>query len=665
MEWIIDGKDGRTVVLRKIPIRRLLEACTILALVVGVGLACLPRASFADDPDTELANWIKANYTKSEYRIAMRDGVKLFTAVYIPKDASPVQTYPILMMRTPYGVGPYGVDKYPERLGPSEKFAHSKYIFVYQDVRGRYMSEGDYANMRPYRPSKQGTSDTDEASDTYDTIQWLVQNIPNHNGKVGMWGISYPGFYAAEGMIDAHPALKAVSPQAPIADWFIGDDFHHNGALWLPHFFNFISVFGLARDGLTTEGKRREFEEVSPDGYEFFQGVEPLPLADDKYLKHHIDFWDEVMQHPDYDAFWKARSLPQFVKNIKPAVLTVGGWFDAEDLYGALHIYSAAAKNSPANPVRLVMGPWYHGGWAGSDGDHLGDVQFNSKTSVFFRENIQYPFFEYYLKGRGDMNLPTAYVFETGTNQWREYSSWPPPDAARKTLYFGPRHELSFRAPNETGDAYDEYISDPAKPVPYFDAPSPGMAREYMDADQRLQGRRTDVLVYETPVLAADVTLAGPLEPNLTVSTTGTDGDWVVKLIDVYPADMPDPNPNPQNVKMGGYEQLVRGEVMRGRYRNSYEKPEPFAPGKPTRVEFVMPDINHTFRRGHRIMVQVQSTWFPLVDINPQKFVDIYTAKESDFQKVQMRVYHSRTAASGIDVWVLPPHPAVSSGVNE
>ena len=648
------------MLLTNIP-RRLLRASLVAGLLLVVGFSAGMQQHSVLDAADDLPAWTKANYTKYEYRIPMRDGVKLFTAVYLPKEASAGSTFPILLLRTPYGVGPYGVDNYPGRLGPSELFTRSKYIFVFQDVRGTYMSEGDYVNMRPYNPAKKGT-ETDETSDTYDTIEWLIHNIPFHNGKVGIWGISYPGFYAAEGMIDAHPALRAASVQAPIADWFIGDDFHHNGALWLPHFFNFIAGFGLPRPAPTTHHAHEELVRETPDGYEFFKSIEPLSLADEKYLKHHIAYWDEFIQHPDYDAFWKARNLTPHVKNIRPAVLTVGGWFDAEDLYGALHIFGAADKNDPRGSIRLVMGPWPHGGWANTDGDHLGDVQFGSKTSLFFREHMEFPFFEYYLKDRGEMNLPHAYVFETGTNTWREYTSWPPKNVTKKSLYFQPSGELSFNPPPQSGEGFDEYTSDPAKPVPYYDKPNIDMVREYMDGDQRLQGRRTDVLVYETAPLDADVTFSGPVQPSLEVSTTGTDADWVVKLIDVYPGNMPDSDTRAGGYPLGDYEQLVRGEVMRGRYRNSFEKPEPFEPGKLAKVEFVMPDINHTFRTGHRLMVQVQSSWFPLVDINPQVFVNIYTAKASDFRKAQMRVYHSAAAASHLDVWVLPREPAASAG---
>jgi len=614
----------------------------------------------------DLAEFIRANYTKYEYRIPMRDGARLFTSVYVPKDASPSQAYPILFTRTPYTVAPYGIENYRETLGPSEQLARSKYIFVYQDVRGRFMSEGEFVNMRPYIPNKRAKTDIDETSDAYDTIDWLVKNIPYNNGRVGMWGISYPGFYTAAGMIDAHPALKAASPQAPIADWFIGDDFHHNGALWLPHAFNFMAIFGLPRPELTTKWPPR-FDHGTADGYNFFLEMTPISRGNDKYLKNRVAFWNEMTQHPNYDAFWKARNLPQHIKNIKPAILNVGGWFDAENLYGALRTYEAASKNSPASPVTLVMGPWYHGGWSRSDGEKLGDIPFGSKTSVFYRENIEFPFFEAQLKGKPGPNPPAAWVFQTGRNEWQKYEAWPPKQATKRSLYFGPKGRLSFE-PAPAQNAFDQYISDPAKPVPFMDKPSKGMLREYMTADQRLQGRRTDVLVYQTEPLEEEVTFSGPIRPVLWVSTTGTDSDWVVKLIDVYPDDSADPKNGDDEDDDGesepgtlsAYQQLVRGEVMRGRFRNSYEKPEPFEPGKPTKVEFVMPDVNHTFRRGHRIMIQVQSSWFPLADINPQKFVDIYTAKPEDFQAATQRVYRAPNMESNVEVLVLPK-PAVAT----
>ncbi|HMF79431.1 MAG TPA: CocE/NonD family hydrolase [Bryobacteraceae bacterium] len=609
---------------------------------------------FAGLSSAQGIDFVKANYTKYEFRIPMRDGVHLFTSVYVPKDASPALKYPIMYDRTPYSVAPYGVDNFKTQLGPSELFARDKYIFVYQDVRGRLMSEGTFVDMRPQIDDKKTPQDIDESSDTYDSIDWLVKNVPNNNGKVGMWGISYPGFYTAAGMLANHPALVAVSPQAPITDWFVGDDFHHNGALYLPHAFNFISSFGLPRPEPVSKAARRQFE-IPVTGYQFYLNMGPLTNANEKYLKNNVAFWDEMMKHPNYDAFWQARNLRPHLRGVKPAVMTVGGWFDAEDLFGAQQVYKMVRSQSPETHNMLVMGPWFHGGWARGDGDHLGFAQFDAKTSLFYREKIELPFFQYYLKGKADPNLPGAYVFETGSNQWRTYDAWPPAQAAAKTLYLHANGKLSFVAPTkDEGSAYDEYVSDPAKPVPYISEQAAGMTREHMTEDQRFAESRTDVLSYVTDPLTDDVTFAGALHPKLEISTSGTDSDFVVKLIDVYPADYPDPDPNPVGVHMGGFEQLIRGEVFRGRFRNGFDKPEAFTPNKLAKIDYAMPDINHCFRRGHRIMVQIQSTWFPLVDRNPQKFVDIYNAKTSDFQKATERVYHSASEASQIEVSILP-----------
>ncbi|HSN68777.1 MAG TPA: CocE/NonD family hydrolase, partial [Thermoanaerobaculia bacterium] len=498
-------------------------------------------------------------------------------------------------------------------------------------------------------------------TDTYDTIEWLLKNVRGHNGRVGLYGISYPGFYTSAGIIDAHPALKAASPQAPIADWFIGDDFHHNGALYLAHFFNFSYTFGQPRPELTTKRNER-LEPGTADGYEFFQRVVPLSGVNERYYKNRIAFWNEIVEHPDYDAFWKARNLPQHLRAIKPAVMTVGGWFDAEDLYGALETYEAAEEQGAASNI-LVMGPWSHGGWARTEGSKLGDVDFRQKTGPFYREFIELPFFEYHLKGIGRLDLPEAFVFETGRNEWKRYDAWPPKSARAKTLYLQPGGALTWdakaedRAPSifaPRNGAYDEYVSDPAKPVPFSDAIAIGMTREHMVADQRLQSRRPDVLTYVTDPLENDVTLAGPVRPHLFVSTSGTDADFIVKLIDVYPDEMPSLEPNPCGIQLGGYQQLVRGEAFRGRYRKSFETPEPFEPGAVAEIEYEMPDVNHTFRRGHRIMVQVQSTWFPLIDINPQTFVpNIYRAKVEDFRKATHRVYHAPGQQSGVTVSVV------------
>jgi hypothetical protein len=636
-----------------------------LPVVAILFALALPLAAQQTETQTaaekELAEFILANYTKYEFRIPMRDGKRLFTAVYVPKDASGSTPYPIMLNRTPYTVSPYGPDRYKTALGPSELFARSKYIFAYQDVRGRFMSEGEFVDVRPHNPAKRG-SEVDEASDTWDTIDWLVKNVPGNSGKVGIWGISYPGFYAAAGMIDAHPALKAASPQAPIADWWIGDDFHHNGALYLAHFFNFSYRFGRARPELTTKWPER-LDPGTPDGYDFFHQVVPLSGVNEKYYENRIAFWNEIVEHPDYDAFWQARNLPRHLRGVMPAVMTVGGWFDAEDLYGALETYEATEKQGGASNI-LVMGPWSHGAWARSDGERLGDLEFRQKTGPFYRETIELPFFEHHLKGVGKLDLPEAFVFETGRNEWKRYDAWPPKTAKAQTLYLQPGGALSWtpgaaplREPSifrPNHPEYDEYVSDPAKPVPYSDAIAIGMTREHMLADQRLQGRRPDVLTYVTDVLEEDVTLAGPIRPRLFVSTTGTDADFVVKLIDVYPGEMPAPDPNPREVRLGGYQQLVRAEPFRGRYRNSFEKPEPFEPGAVATIEYEMPDVNHTFRRGHRIMVQIQSTWFPLIDVNPQTFVpNIYRARAEDFQKATHRVFHAPGRQSGVTVSVV------------
>ena len=593
------------------------------------------------------AEYVKANYTKYEYQIAMRDGKRLFTSVYVPKD--PSVKYPIMLNRTPYSVAPYGVDKYKSDLGPTSLFGKDGFIFAYQDVRGRMMSEGEFVNMTPHKDVKHGPRDIDESSDTYDTIEWLVKNIPNNNGRVGTWGISYPGFYTAAGMIDAHPAHKAASPQAPITDWFTGDDFHRNGALYLPHAFNFLATFGKARPEPTNKS-RETFEHGTPDGYSYFLKLGPLYNANEKIFKNEIAFWNDMMRHGSYDEFWQSRNLRPHIKNIKPAVMTVGGWFDTENLYGALQVYQNTERSSPGTYNILVMGPWVHGGWSRSDGASLGAVKFNAKTAVFYREKIELPFFQYHLKEKSDPKLPKAYVFETGTNVWRMQDAWPPKNARPRELYLQAGGKLSFSAPKDSG-AFDEYISDPAKPVPYVLDISHAMTKEHMVADQRFAATRPDVLVYETEALTEDLTLAGPIRPVLHVSTSGTDSDWIVKVIDVYPDDIDAPG---AEVKLGGYQQLLRGEVFRGKFRNSFEKPEPFEPGVPAKVAYTMNDVYHSFRRGHKVMVQIQSSWFPIVDRNPQKFLDINNAKESDFQKATERVYRSREMPSHIGVLVVP-----------
>lgn len=618
-----------------------------------------PKKSAADEPlvrksldtDADVANAIREHYTKYEYQVAMRDGVRLFTSVFVPKDRS--HTYPMLLLRTPYSVGPYGIDNYPSekngralrRLAPSSRFWQEGYIIVRQDVRGRLMSEGTFVDVRPHAQKK---GEIDESTDAYDTVDWLVKNVPANNGRVGLWGISYPGFYAAQAAVDAHPAVKAVSPQAPVTEWFLGDDFHHNGAFFVAGAFDFYASFGKARPEPT---KKIEwgFEHDAADVYDYFLAMGPLSNANKKYLKDNIAFWNDMSKHETRDDFWKARDPRPYYKNVRPAVMTVGGWYDAEDLYGTLETYRAFEQKSPGAENTLVMGPWGHGGWGRTDGDHHGDITFGQKTSVFYRDQIEFPFFQRHLKGKPVAALPEAWVFETGTNTWQKYSAWPPPNAKRETLAFGPHGALGVAAPPDE-NAFDTYVSDPAKPVPYRGRLSTELDSEYMTDDQRFAARRPDVLVYATGALESDVTVAGPIEADLWVSTTGTDADFVVKVIDVYPEDAADPDPNPRGIKMGGYQALVRAEIMRGKFRNSFAKPEPFKPGEPARVRFTLPDTCHTFRAGHRLMVQVQSSWFPLADRNPQTFVDIFKATEADFRTATHRVYHARNMASAITV---------------
>jgi putative CocE/NonD family hydrolase len=646
--------------------RRIPHVGVFLFSLLLIGNPSIGNLAAQSKPDAQDYD-IKEHYTKYEYRIPMRDGVRLFTAVYVPKDT--LHTYPFLINRTPYDVGPYGEDEYRKHLGPSPDFDKAGYIFVLQDVRGRWMSEGTFVEMRPHIDNKKSNKDVDDSSDLYDTIDWLLKNVPNNNGNAGIWGISYPGFYTSASIIDSHPALKAASPQAPMTNLFMGDDAYHGGAFMLDANFGFYTFFKPQDDPQLPPKTPVEFDFGTKDAYEFYLNVGPTSNLS-KYLKGTSGLFDDQMNHDTYDDYWKVRDLAPHMKNIHCAVLTVGGWFDAEDLQGPFSTFHAIDKNNSGIFNALVVGPWVHGGWYRYDGNHLGRVQFDVNTGDYYRKNILFPFFEQYLKGNGDAKLPKAFVFETGTNVWRRYSAWPPKEAVAKTLYFRAGGGLSFDPPSGAAGApgYDEYVSDPAKPVPFVSYVADEVPQEYMDSDQRFAASRTDVLVYETPVLQEDVSIAGPITPHLFVSTSGTDSDWDVKLIDVYPNDYPDsrfdePKPDratprtdvgPPPFTMAGYQQLVRGEPFRGKFRHSFEKPEPFTPGKVEEVNFHMQDVNHTFRRGHRIMVQVQSSWFPLTDRNPQTFVNIPYAKPSDFVKATERVYHTKDEASGIEVGVLP-----------
>ena len=624
-------------------------------------LATIPAHS-QQQPTSAQEEFVPAHYTKYEFRIPMRDGKRLFTAIYVPKstafgDKGP---YPFLMDRTPYNVGPYGEDQYPKHLGPSEEFEKAGYIFVYQDVRGRWMSEGEFQEMRPHIDNKKGPQDVDDASDTYDTIEFLLKHIENNNGKVGIWGISYPGFYTSASMIDSHPALVAASPQAPMTDLFLGDDAYHGGAFMLSANFGFYASFRPQTEPQIPKATT-PFAFGTPDSYEFYLNAGNIENLDKLYLKGSNWLFNDQMKHDTYDAYWQARDLSRHMKNIKCAVLVVGGWFDAEDLSGPYRTFYATSKLNPETPTTLVEGPWVHGGWARGDGSHLGDVQFGAKTSEYFRQNIQFPFFEHYLKGKGEAP-PKAIVFETGTNVWRHFDQWPPKEAAPKMLYFHAGGKLSFDRPTEV-QSRDDYESDPNHPVPFVGYTTNTVPQRYMVDDQRFASERPDVLTYVSDPLEEDVTIAGPISPKLKVASSSTDSDFDVKLIDVYPNDYPNPGetgaPNKRVLDapplfMGGYQQLLRGEPFRAKFRSSWEKPEPLVPEKMTEVDFTMPDLFHTFRRGHRIMVQVQSSWFPLTDRNPQIFTDIPFAPPSQFTTATEQVFHQKDAASGVEVLVMP-----------
>ena len=596
-------------------------------------------------------NFVKENFIKIDTTITMRDGVKLYTIIYIPKDES--QSYPFLMERTPYSAGPYGAERFPRRVGPTESLMNDKYIFVYQDVRGRYMSEGTNLEVTPYIANKKSKKDVDESSDTYDTVDWLLKNIKNNNGRVGLYGISYPGFYATACLPGAHPAIKAVSPQAPVTDEFIGDDANHNGAFFLLDNFSFMNYFDMERKGPVNDYAKPIFNAGSKDAYQFFLKMGTIKNTNsEKYYNHKSVIWNEYLEHDTYDAYWKARNIRTHLKHINIPTLVVGGWFDAEDLFGALHTYEAIEKQSPKNNNRLVMGPWTHGAWAGSEWTKFATYEFGSNTSKYFQDSLETTFFNYYLKDEGNFTAAEATVFETGSNEWKHYNVWPPKNSSAVNYFLNNNNKLSLQKEKSTS-AFDEYLSDPAKPVPYTNGIYGRRNNEYMAEDQRFAAIRPDVVVFETDELTDDVTLSGRITADLFVSTTGTDADFIVKLIDVLPDTAATPKVSPKGFTMAGLQRLVRAEVMRGKFRNSMEKPEPFVPNKIAEVKFDLNDVAHSFKKGHKIMVQVQSSWFPLVDRNPQKFMRIPDADEKDFQKATIRIYHDAANASKIILPVL------------
>ena len=614
--------------------KKLLVLC-VLFLLIGL-------RSNGQDANAE---YVKEHYDKIEKYITMRDGTKLFTSIYTPKDKS--KKYPILLNRTPYTVAPYGEGKFKASLGNFPEMMKKGYIFVYQDVRGKWMSEGTFEDIRPTK-TKENKHTIDESTDTYDTIDWLVKNLKGNNGNVGMYGISYPGFYATASLVGSHPALKAVSPQAPVTDWFIGDDFHHGGALFLMDAFRFMYTFDAPRPKpISNENGPKGFELQSKDYSKFFMENPSLSGLKDKYLNHTVKFWDNLAKHSTLDSFWVARTITNHLNEVKPAVMVVGGLYDAEDTYGAFETYKQIEKRNKNNNSILVMGPWFHGGWVRSEGDSFGDIRFGQKTSLDYQKNFELPFFEYYLKGEGSFNPSEANIFFTGSNNWKTFDQWPAKDVKSEELYLNADGSISS-SPKETVESFVEYVSDPNKPVPFQEGIIENRTREYMIADQRFVANRPDVLVFETEALGSDLTFAGPVIADLNVSMTGTDADFIVKIIDVYPDSTSATSAINDKVVMPGYQMLVRGEILRGKFRNSFSQPEAFKPNEITSVKLTLPDVAHTFKKGHKIMVQVQHSWFPLTDRNPNQFMDIYKAKAEDFLKNTHRLYFDKNHPSKI-----------------
>jgi len=616
------------------------------------------------DLPTRKAYDVKAHYRRQDHMIPMRDGVKLYTVIYTPRERH--EDLPFLFFRTPYGIYS-GPESGRTALGPSRhsfEFENEGFIFVEQDVRGQNKSEGQFVVMRPYVPRKTGRQ-VDENSDTNDTIDWLLKNVPHNNGRVGLIGTSAPGYQVVEGIIEPHPALKCASPQASPADMFIGDDFHHNGAFRLAYTFGWLAGSARARPA-SGKGESKPFRPDTPDGYRFFLKAGPVGDIDRKFFHGEVPTWNEYMQHPNYDEYWHEQCMLNYLDNVKLPVLHVAGWFDAEDFYGPLAIYQQIQKTTPENQSYLVIGPFSHGGWnSHPDGNSLGNIRFAGEPAVYFREKVQFPFFRHYLKGKdngegngkGEWKMPRVLAYETGSNKWRAFNSWPPRERiTERNLYLRAGGKLSFDRPAEgkehgKQDGFDSYLSDPDKPVPATAETRFGNGHLWMVEDQRFAATRPDVLVYETDELQEDLTISGPLIAKLFVASTGTDADFVVKLIDVYPGSAHDNRPNPAGVRMGHFQMLLSGEVFRAKYRKSFSKPDPLVANEPTSLEIDLRDKSHRFLAGHRIMVQIQSSWFPVIDRNPQIYTDIYHAREADFHKATQTVFRSNELSSHV---VLP-----------
>ncbi len=607
-----------------------------LAVVTGVVLvaSCTP-AETATGPD----------FTKQQVMIPMRDGMRLNTEIFVPDDAS--EALPILFTRTPYGLRHDDDGLHTSLTSSYAALVEDGYIFVFQDIRGRYESEGEFVMLRPPRSSADPQA-VDEGTDTYDTIEWVLENVDGHNGKVGILGISYGGWLTVMGMIEPHPAVAAVSPQASPADMYIGDDFLHNGALRLAAAFGYAAL-------METDKTNRPYDFDQYDVYEWYLDLGPLANANERYLHGAIPTWNAFMENPTYTEYWRRLAVPPYLDGARVPTLNVAGWWDAEDFYGPMKIYDVLEQSDTAGVNFLVVGPWRHGGWARSDGSTLGPVQFGSNTSEYYRQEIEAPFFAYHLKGQGSWRLEEATTFETGGNRWTTSAAWPPvpPRVTERALYMHGGGALSFEAPRQEGEAYDEYESDPAKPVPYMPRPIPGFWQGgqalWKVTDQRFVHHRPDVLSWETEPLAEDVVVAGRIVANLFASTTGTDADWVVKLIDVYPEDYPD------DPEMAGYQLMIADDVLRAKFRNGFEQPEAVPAGEVVAYTIDLNSRHHRFRAGHRIMVQVQSTWFPLIDRNPQTFVSIPSATEADYRAATHRVYRSTAHPSHLRVPVEEP----------
>jgi hypothetical protein len=613
----------------------------LIALIFCLCLSPLYAKSIPD------STWV---YEKTAVLIPMRDGVRLNTSIYAPKNAA--APLPFLIKRSPYGIGD-GVspEAFTSPQSSRKQLADEGYIFVFQDIRGRYKSEGAFVMMRNPR-DKNDPQAVDESTDTFDTIEWLLKNVPNHNGRVGIYGVSYDGWLTAMAMLDPHPALKAVSPQASPADMFLGDDFHHNGAFRLSYGFEYAAM-------METSNINTNFSFDQYDTYEWYLDLGPLSNVNAKYLLGKIPTWNDFVAHPNYDAFWQKQAFAPYLTRVTVPTLNVAGWWDQEDFYGPLKIYDALEKHDAGKMNYLVVGPWNHGGWNRPEGNKLGKFDFENATSKYFREKIQAPWFAYFLKDKGVFEMKEAHTFQTGSNTWQAYEQWPPrQNFVTRNLYFHANGRLSFDAPQPAdGKQFDGYVSDPARPVPYRPRPieptyyphGSGWSTWLLE-DQRFAHQRPDVLSWESAPLPEDVVVTGKIVAHLFASTSGTDSDWIVKVIDVYPENYP------KDVKMSGYQLMIANEVLRGRFRKSFEKPEPIAPNQVHEYVIDLHGSDHRFRAGHRIMVQVQSTWFPVIDRNPQKYVEnIFLAKESDYQPATQRVFRSKQFPSHVKLPVRMP----------